>query len=131
MLKSQIFSMLVPALIAGIVVAGSPNISQADSATTIFVLASEDPCPCGSHGGGFDTLYDSRKISINFSYNPNPANPVKHPLTVLKNNEPIKDWDSLLRSIGSQKCPVGGSKIKVSGRWRDKKSFEAYKIWIK
>jgi hypothetical protein len=131
MSKYQIFSTLVPALITGIVVAGSLTISQAESAVTISVLASGDPCPCGSHGGGFEALYDTRKISINFSHNQNPANPVKHPIIVLKNNKNIKGWDSLICSYGSDKCPLAGSKITVSGRWKNKTSFEAYKIWIK
>lgn len=131
MSKSRILAVAIPVLIGGIFLGGTSGISQAEPAVTISVLVSGDPCPCGSHGGGFEALYDTRKIFIDFSHNPTTANPVKHPLMVLKNNKPIKDWDSLLCSIGSQKCPIAGSKIMVSGRWKNKTSFEAYKIWIK
>jgi hypothetical protein len=104
---------------------------QESTEVNLSVQVSGDPCPCGSHGGGFEATYDTRKISIEFSHSPNTSNPVEHPIMVFKNNEPFKDWYSLLCSIGSGKCPIAGSKITVSGQWKNKTSFEAYKIWIK
>jgi hypothetical protein len=131
MFKSQIFTVFALALISGMVLGVGPLLSHAGATTaTISVLASEEPCGCGSHGGTFEALYDNRKISIDFSFNPTPANPVEHPIIVLKNNEPVKDWSSLICSL-SNKCPIAGKKVMVLGRWINKKSFEAYKIWIK
>ena len=121
MLKVNFFPTLIQAMIAGIVVAGSPCIAQAESVTTISVQASGDPCPCGSHAGGFDALYGNRKIFINFSYNPNPANPVEHPVKL----EPTKLG---VCSDANEKCPIADSTIMVSGRWQNKTSFEAYRI---
>jgi len=34
---------------------------------------------CGTHQGEFEAMYQGRKITIEFLYNPNPANPVAHP----------------------------------------------------
>jgi hypothetical protein len=130
MLKFQTSIACISALIAGVSLSHSGT-SQAQTVSTISVLAGEDPCPCGSHGGGFEAIYNKRKISVNFSYNPNPANPVKHPIIVLRNNKPINEWDSLLCSYGGEKCPIAGSKITVSGNWETKTTFDAYKISIK
>jgi hypothetical protein len=131
MFKSKIVTVFALAMISGIVLGGSPLLSHAGATTTISVLSSSEPCGCGSHGGTFEALYDNRKISIDFSFNPTPANPVEHPIIVLKNNEPVKDWSSLICSLISDKCPIAGKKVKVFGRWINKKTFEAYKIWIK
>ena len=127
MSKSQIFSALLPAVIAG----GTPNISIAEAVTTISVLPTKDPCLCGSHGGGFEAIYNGKKISISFSYNPNPANPIEHPLIVLKDKMPFQGWDSMLCSLSDEKCPVAGTKVTLSGRWESKSSFDAYKIYLK
>lgn len=131
MLKPQTFSNFVPVLIAGIVVAGNPTISKSESTTTtisVVVLPGEDSCSCGSHMGSFKAMYNNKRISIGFSYSPNPANPIKHPIVVMKNNKPIKNWDSLLCSPNCSS--INGSKITVYGRWRkfEGSDFEAYKI---
>jgi len=131
MLNSQTLSTLIPAVVAGVIAGGSPNISIAEPITTISVLPKKDPCVCGSHGGGFEAIYNGKKISINFAYNPNPANPIEHPLIVIKNNKPFQGWDSLLCSLSNESCPVAGSKITVSGRWETKTSFEAYTISLR
>ncbi|MDS4059234.1 MAG: hypothetical protein RKP73_11775 [Candidatus Contendobacter sp.] len=130
MLKSQNFSNFVLVLITGIIVAGSPSISQSESTTTItvVVLPGKDSCSCGSHMGSFNAMYNSNKISIGFSHSPNQANPIKHPIVVMKNNELIKNWDSLLCSPNCSS--INGSKITIYGRWRkfEGSDFEAYKI---
>lgn len=131
MLKPRILSTLIPTLIIGVVAGVIPQISLAKPVTTISVLPIEAPCFCGSHGGGFEALYNGKNISVNFSYNPNPANPIKYPVTVLKNNKPLEGWDSLLCSLSDEKCPIAGYKINVSGRWANKMSFDAYSISIK
>ena len=131
MLKSKVSIFSVPSLITGILLGVSSGLSQAENLTTISVVGRGDPCYCGSHGGGFDATYNNRKISISFGFNPTPANPVKHPIVVLKNNKPVESWDSILCSFGDEKCPIAGSKIEVYGRWYDKTSFDAYKIWLK
>jgi hypothetical protein len=131
-MKKLLFVLPALVLVSVIMLGGSPLLSHAGATTTtISVLASDEPCGCGSHGGTFEALYDNRKISIDFSYNPTLANPVKHPIIVLKNNESVKDWSSLICSFSDNKCPIAGSKVIVFGRWENKKSFEAYKIWIK
>jgi len=102
----------------------------AENTTTISVLVSGE-CRCGSHGGSLDATYDGKKVSIDFYHNPTPANPVEHPIIVLKNNELVEGWDSLLCSIGSDICPIVGYKVAALGRWTNSESFDAYKIWIK
>jgi hypothetical protein len=103
--------------------AGSPN-----TAISVVVLPGEDSCSCGSHMGGLNARYENRKISIGFSHSPNPANPVKHPIVVIKDNRPVRSWDSLICS--SSCSAISGSRATIYGRWRkfDGFDFEAYKI---
>ena len=122
MLKFHFFPSFINVIIVGIVVISSPCIAETESITTISIKAREEPCPCGSHAGGFDALYGSRKIFVNFSYNPNPANPIEHPVIVEPANLGV------VCGGANEKCPIAGSKIMVSGRWKDKTSFEAYRI---
>ena len=72
-------------------------------------------------------MYKNKKISISFSFNPTPANPVKHPVVVMQNNKQVEHWDSL---ICSSNCgAISGSTVAIYGRWEKSECcFEAYRI---
>lgn len=69
-----------------------------------------------------------KKIFIAFQHSPNSANPVQHPVVVLKNGIPVREWDSLICSMPDEICPLKGKQITVSGRWEDEASFSAYTV---
>lgn len=118
-------------LMVGLIGVSNSNISAAKSVVTISVTATADPCPCGSHGGGFEALYGGKKITVDFSHNSTRANPARNPIRVIKDGQPIKAWDSLLCSSGDDKCPIAGAQITVSGRWKNKTLFDAHHISVK
>lgn len=100
--------------------------SLAQAASTITVTASGEPCPCGTHAGGFNAFYGNRKLYVSYSYNPNSGNPIEHPIQVY----PIKARD-LLCGDPYKKCPCSGYKMTLIGEWVNNGSFEAYKISIR
>lgn len=128
MLKSKVSISFVSALITGVLLGISLGLAKAENITTISVVGRGESCPCGSHGSAFYATYNGKKIAIFLNYNPTPANPVHHPIVVMKNNKPLESLD-LFCSRYDEKCPIDGSKIKVSGRWSDETSFDGYKAF--
>lgn len=94
------------------------------------VIPKNEPCPCGSHAGGFDALYQGKQITINFEHSPTAANPVQHPVTVHQQDKLVKEWDSLICSMPGEGCPIAGKQVTVTGQWEDGSSFVAYHVTI-
>lgn len=97
---------------------------------SITVVVDSDSA-CGSHSGSFDTVYKGTKISVNFYFNANSANPIENSLRVFKGKKEIKDWYSLLcPAPGQSKVLLSGKQVVVEGRFKNKSSFEAHKIHV-
>jgi hypothetical protein len=97
---------------------------------SITVVIGSD-CACGSHVGSFDTMYKGKKISVDFYFNSNPANPIEKPIKVFKENNEVKDWSSILcPRPGESKVELSGKQVVVDGLFKDKTSFEAHQISI-
>ena len=96
----------------------------------VVVITKNEPCPCGSHAGGFDALYQGKQITINFQHSPSSANPVQHPVTVHQQDRLVKEWDALICSLPGETCPIAGKQVTVTGKWEDKNAFVAHRVII-
>lgn len=111
-------------------IGASQSAAKGTKTESITVVVGSD-CACGSHSGSFDTTYKGKKISVDFYFNSNPANPIKNPLRVFKGNKELKDWDSILCPMpGQSKVSLSGKQVVVDGRFKDKASFEAHQIHV-
>jgi|GEM_PF-3832620 len=108
----------------------APCMSENPSLQRISIIVGSD-AGCGSHAGSFNAMYQSRQIEVVFFYSSNPANPVEIPLTVYKDNKQVKNWRSMLCPIpGNSGVPLTGKFVGIEGHWRDKKTFQASKIYL-
>lgn len=124
--------LLFKMLIALALVAFSLPSFAADAKTQSIKVVVGSDCSCGSHSGEFDTVYGGKKISVVFYFNPDPANPAKHPLRVFKGKNETRDWDSFLcPTPGESTVRLTGKQITIEGRFKDKATLEAYKIYMK
>lgn len=89
-------------------------------------------CTCGNHYGGCEAMHNGRKISMDFEYNVNAANPISHPLNVFEGKKKVKDWEELLCPPGLEpaKVSLSGKQVVVEGRFINKNTFMAHKIQI-
>lgn len=123
--KSVLFLMVLT--FVGVLVA-SHSFAKDKAPQTIVVIVGSDG-HCGSHQGYFDAVYEGRKISVDFYHSPNPANPVEHPVKVFKGKKMVEDWSSLICTAPGDPVPLAGKKVSVEGRWVNKTTFEAYKVF--
>ncbi len=84
----------------------------------------------GNHMGSFEATHKGKKIEVAYSYNVNRANPIEHPVKVYLGDKKISEWEGYLHRRDNQKLPIKGREITVIGKWKDQKTFEAYKIYL-
>jgi hypothetical protein len=80
--------------------------------------------------GYFEATHKGKKIEVIYSYNVNRGNPIEHPVKVYLGDKKISAWEDYLQQRGNQKSVIKGREISVIGKWKDQKTFEAYKIYL-
>ena len=84
----------------------------------------------GNHKGYFEATYAGKKIKVIYASQGNRANPREHPVKVYLGDKKIADWEGYLQRRGNHKLPIQGREVTVMGKWKDLKTFEAYKIYL-
>jgi hypothetical protein len=84
----------------------------------------------GNHKGYFEATYSGKKIKVIYAYNAKRANPIEHPIKVYQGDKKISDWECYLQQGGNQKLAIKDKEITLIGKWKDQKTFEAYKIYL-
>jgi hypothetical protein len=83
-----------------------------------------------NHMGSFEATHKGKKIEVAYSYYVNRANPMEHPVKVYLGDKKISDWECYLHRRDNHMLPIKGREITVIGKWKDQKTFEAYKIYL-
>lgn len=114
---------------------GSVEKANKDKMETITAVVRDTPCWCGNHAGSFEAVYQNRNLTVNYSFNPNSANPIAHPVTVTAGENRVTHWDALLCSSrldggNSDTCPLANQRLEINGYWVDRSSFAAQSVAI-
>lgn len=84
----------------------------------------------GNHRGSFEAYYEGKKIEVIYSYNATRGKPMEHPVKVYQGDKKISEWKGYLQQKDTQQLPIKGREITLMGKWKDQKTFEAYKIYL-
>ena len=84
----------------------------------------------GNHKGYFEATYAGKKIKVIYYYKANRANPMEHPIKVYQGDKKIADWECYLQQGSNNKLAIKDRELTLIGKWKDQKTFEAYKIYL-